>query len=555
MEDAAIYARGIRARLPEVLGRMDRDRFSPTHGCMDRTFWAWKFTDFAGARFQEGLCALSYAWSGALGDDELAHNERLLDWIAGGFTWWRRIQHASGVLDEAYPFEASLAATAFTGHYLGEARGFLDGALPPAVEAEFREGMALAGRWLVDNDETHGFLSNHLSAAATALLHAWRVTGEDLYEHRARHFLQRILDHQSDEGWYDEYGGADPGYQTHGSYYLARAAELTDDAALAASLRASLDRACAFLAHCVHPDRSLGGEYASRNTQTYYPAAFEMLACDSGSAAWIADEMRPAVESLSAAGLGSVDAWNLFPLLNNAVFAHRAVVGRARPVAAPAPPAPEDVHFPGAGLVRIRRERYDAIVGTHKGGVVKVFDNRTRTLAFSDCGYVGRLKGGARFSSQWLEPGREVEVATDSVRVTGRFYQTSRPVMRPLEFGLFRLFSCTVGRWPAMARWVKGLLVKALIHKKRELDLSLERRIRFLDDGIAIDDALRGGLGERIDELVRGDAFTTIHMGSSRYFVPHELEPARVEPAEFLDPVPADRLAAGVTRSARVRLG
>ncbi|MCH8150116.1 MAG: CoA transferase, partial [Planctomycetes bacterium] len=182
-----------------------------------------------------------------------------------------------------------------------------------------------AGNWLCVHDERHGFLSNHLAAAAGALAHAHRICGHSRFEDRGRHFLGKILDHQSDEGWFDEYGGADPGYQTHGSFYLARYLDLTG----AGELIDSLKRSFAFLAHFVHADGSLGGEYASRNTQTYYPAALEMMADRSEGAKWIAETMRPSVATLAAAGLGSVDAYNYFPLLNNAVFAYLACMTRA----------------------------------------------------------------------------------------------------------------------------------------------------------------------------------------------------------------------------------
>jgi hypothetical protein len=268
-----VYLDAIRRNAVRVLGLMDREPLSPTRGCMDRTFWAWKFTDFPGARFQEGLCALSFLNAAGFDGNPYHGSPILRSWIAGGFDFWAAIQRRAGDFDEAYPLERSFAATAFTSFYLSEAWSFLEGDLPAATADRFKAALAKAGSWLTRNDETHGFLSNHLAAAAAALQHAYRITGEDRFERRARYFLERILDHQSGEGWYDEYGGADPGYQTHGSFYLARYLELNPDP----DLRDSLERASRFLAHFVHPDRSIGGEYASRNTQTYYPAAFEML--------------------------------------------------------------------------------------------------------------------------------------------------------------------------------------------------------------------------------------------------------------------------------------
>lgn len=537
-----VYARALREHVAPVLSLLDREEHSRTRGCLDRTFWAWKFTDFPGARFQEGLCFLAFLHAAPVAP-AYRGNENLARWIAGGFDFWCGIQRPSGDFDEAYPWERSLAATAFTTFYLSEAWGFAAEALPAATRERFVRAVARAGDWLTRNDETHGVLSNHLAAAAGALLHAHRITGEARFETRAWHFLRRILDHQSSEGWYEEYGGADPGYQTHGSFYLERCLELTGDASLAESL----DRSYRFLAHFVHPDGSLGGEYTSRNTQTYYPAAFEMAAPRSGSAAWIAERMRPSVASLAAAGLGSVDLYNRFPLLNNTVFAYRALARGATP-AKPEPPSeqPGEIHFPSAGLLVVRRPAYDLYVGLHKGGVVKVFDRRRGRLALSDCGYVGRLRGGAVISSQWVDPQRPIEIGPGSVALEGRFSQVSRPVMDPWRFVAFRLVSLVLGRIPRVATWVKALLVRVLIYRRKDVPLALRRCIRFSEAGVDLEDRLRREGALDVEELCQDDVFTTIHMGSSRYFLPQELlasgaplgpEERRVDPSALADGV------------------
>ena len=74
-----------------------------------------------------------------------------------------------------------------------------------------------------------------------------------------------------------------------------------------------------------------------------------------------------------------------------------------------------------------------------------------------------------------------------------------------------------------MSYWLKAVLVKVLIYRKRRLDLKFKRRISLKPNAITIRDDLQGSIGDRIETLSRVDFFTTIHMGSSRYFVPNEL--------------------------------
>lgn len=77
-------------------------------------------------------------------------------------------------------------------------------------------------------DEYHAFISNHLATVAVALYKWHALTGESV-EKRGREILDRILKHQSEEGWYEEYGGADPGYQSLCTYYLADLHRLRPD--------------------------------------------------------------------------------------------------------------------------------------------------------------------------------------------------------------------------------------------------------------------------------------------------------------------------------------
>ncbi len=534
-----VYLDIIKKESYKTLSLMDREVLSPTLGCMDRTYWAWKFTDFPGARFQEGLCILSFLYSTNFEGNNYYHNPKLLQWISTGFEFWMDIQDPSGYLNEAYPFERSLAATAFTSFYLSEAWNFLDGELKDNVGDRFKHALELAGDWLIKNDETHGFLSNHLAAAAAALYHCYIITGNDRFEKRSKYFIQRILDHQSAEGWYDEYGGPDPGYQTHGSFYLARYLEISEDP----HVKESLDRSLSFLAHFIHPDGSLGGEYASRNTQTYYPAAFEMMSGDNGSAHWIASKLLSSVQDLSAAGLGSVDAYNYFPLLNNYVFAYLSTLKKVYRSSLPVEPQQNKkiLNFPEAGLLKVRTKRYDLFVGISKGGVLKGFDRKTNRLILNDCGYIGKLKDGTQISSQWCDNNRKLEVTPNEILVEGVFYKINRTVFKSISFLVFRAFNLTFGRVPGISSWLKSKLVNTLIYKKHDLKIKFVRKIKLFNDKITVQDHIQGDDVKNIENIRWADVFTTIHMGSSRYFLPNELEQfnftEKMEPELNLDQI------------------
>jgi hypothetical protein len=110
--------------------------------------------------------------------------------------------------------------------------------------------------------------------------------------------------------------------------------------------------------------------------------------------------------------------------------------------------------------------------------------------------------------------------------------------MTPLHFLGFRLFSLTIGRAASVGRWLKRQLVKVLVYRRRPLQVSFRRSIDFQDDRIVITDDFKGVDGLTLRYLRSAREFTTIHMGSSRYFINNALDrlpPAVPGPVE-LDP-------------------
>jgi hypothetical protein len=100
---------------------------------------------------------------------------------------------------------------------------------------------------------------------------------------------------------------------------------------------------------------------------------------------------------------------------------------------------------------------------------------------------------------------------------------------------------------------LKKLLVKVLIYRKRSLGLGLKRRIVLDEESITVEDRIQGTIGEGIETLRWVDVFTTIHMGSSRYFVPNDLKRWQGEEPGGSDEVDVTRLAEGVSIRRTVR--
>lgn len=491
---------------------LDTNPLSPTRGSLSRTHWAWKFDDFPYPRLQEGLYALCRLHDLEGDDNPFYQSAALRKWIPWAFDYWVSRQHRHGCFDEAYPNEQSFAATAFTGFYCASAYLLWKDRLDAPVRERVEKALEKAGDWLATNDETHGVLSNHLAAAVAALQIMAEVCNQPSFSARARYFLHRIFDHQSDEGWMEEYGGADVGYGTHAFFYLADYWRRTKcDETLQA-----LHRFAGFLSHFIHPDGTVGGEYASRDTEFFFPAGFEIMAPVCPTSAGIAQEMHEAIAERRVCGVWAMDVFNIFPMFNNLFFAMDAFQDdrKAEPVAWRRERFTQ--HFQEAGILVVNEPAYYAIIGFSKGGAVSLFDKDKRTQACRHSGLIATRDNDIFTSQSHVSP-PVCDVLTEGrkFRLAVPWKHVDVPVPSPALFLLFRLFTLTVSRFAAASRWLKRRMVRVLITKTRNPGVVHSRHLEVTEDGISIEDTIE--FPWRPTTVMACGHFSTIHMGSARY--------------------------------------
>ena len=361
-----------------------------------------------------------------------------------------------------------------------------------------------------------------LNVGSSAFASAGELLHSAAYGQRAEQILDGILARQSPDGWYAEYGGPDPGYESLGISYLASYWKRTRSARLLESLRRSVE----FYSHFVHPDGSVGGVYGSRHTQLYFPAGFETLSAEIPQAAAIARFMREHLSRRNVVTPASVDAENLAVLVENYLDACRE---NSQPAAGALPALPcegmENVrHFAGCGIAVAGSPRYFAVVNRAKGGVCRVFDKRTATLAYEDAGYLVRA-GGKLWTSQRLQAGPLRSAGdTNEAACTAPFTEVRPEASTPVRFLLFRLASLTLFRNVRLGAWLRRQIVARLITASRKGPLRLERRVRFGGDEIHFSDRIEMERPMAVGAVEIARSFTAIHMGSSRYYHPAELE-------------------------------
>ncbi len=507
-----------KAACRRLLGEVDRDPLSPTRGCFDRRYWAWKLADMPEATLQRNVFALGW-WRDRLDPREGVSRDLLTDTLLAGLRYAAAIQHADGSFDQAFPNEHSFGATAFLLFDLGRAAGQV------SDDAQDRDRIAAddlcrrAAGFLCTHDERHGFIANHMAGAAAALTLV-ADKGEPRAQARADQLLERVLASQSVEGWFPEYGGADPGYQSLCLYYLAWIYRRRPDS----RLRDALGRAVEFLSWFAHPGGSFGGEYGSRRTALLHAGGFALLRAEYPQADAMARFAERAIVAGRAPTLADIDSGNVAPLFMSyaALADHPAALGSS-PALLPFELPHAARSFSGAGLAVQSTDRYFAVLGASNGGVLKIFRQPDGACIGDDGGYAAVLADGRIATTQvphgratWSLDGAHADVRTP-------FCLLQRELPTPWRFVLVRLFGLVIAWLPPVLQtfcreWFKRALVTRLIAGSRTVPIVLERRVAFMADAVKVDDVVRATRPLRVTRLERGAPFVGIHMASARYY-------------------------------------
>lgn len=510
------YIKEIRNNLPRLLALIDRDLTSSSYGFGDRYYWAWGLIDFGNATFQGMVNGLARLWCGGLWPYETS-KDTFLERIDSLYKGVDALTRNDGSLEEAFPNEGSFCVTALVAYDLLVALDLLKNQIDPIRQLKWEKIIRPLIEYLLKSRETHAIISNHLATAAAALARWHLLTGDEAAERRSLELLNDVLLHQSPEGWFREYQGADPGYQSFCTVYLADLYKLRPDW----PIREALQRSVQFLWHFAHPDGSFGGVYGSRCTRYYCPAGILALAEEIPEAAVLAEYMATSVANHSVVTLSSIDEPNLIPFFNSYCWA--AVIDaqqvllhpRAREsILLPAlDPEPLQKLYQEAGLFIDRGFDHYSIIATGKGGVVYHFEKGGKTVI--DAGIVIRNKSGHFGSSQGLSQ-MQLNEEDGILRVDAVISQMPKKLPKPWQFLLLRMFCVTVFKIPSIRERVKQILVHMLITGVKSWPLKNSRIIK-LGKNIEILDEITLPDGYEIIET-SGREFIGIHMASQGYW-------------------------------------
>lgn len=522
------YWPAVRDAMPRLLGAMDREPLSPTVGSFDRDHWAWKFRDLPINMLQAGLLPLTWAWSHPRPDNPWFGSDAVRGWIVGGVEAILARQHANGAFDTVGPYTQDHGVTLAMGHLLATVVSGLRASAPESLRQRTADALTRAVHFAARSSEDYAFISNHQALFALAWQRMGTFLGDRACAERGAATVDAILAHQSADGWFAEYGGPDPGYESLGLHYLAQYAAEAPHGALSAAM----ERALAFHAWMVQPDGGLSPVVGSRHTVQWYPSGFELLAETSAVARGTAEFLRARLHRGAMVTPATVDTHNLPILLHSYCLASdcMSVVSADLPRLGAEPPCTraatsETRFFPASGVTVASTPHYHAVVALGRGGTISVVAKDDARLAYEDAGYVAESAAdGSRWASSFQGMASEGQFAGQQAIAEAVFSRARQEVLTPWKFVVLRLLNLTAFRSVTLGAFLRRMIIARLVTGRERGPLALRRTVDFTDDRIVLTDSVRWVDGVvRLGRLVRPRAFTGVHMGSSRYYHPRDL--------------------------------
>lgn len=508
-----VYLNEVLPAVPYILSCLDRDPLSPSCGSFDRRYWGWKYKDFSDATLQCAVMPLIRLWQLRHPDNPYYQSQVLRRWIDSAIASLIGLQRTDGCFDQCYPNEGAVGVVfdVFEAYELYD-KVFGD-TLPSDQRNVQRRAMRRAADMCLKRDETHGEIANHFAQYAYIAFLMARQFGAEEFNVLARRFLDRTLRLQSKEGWFQEYVGADPGYETRTLHYLAKIRREFGETELIEPIRKTIG---GFLLPCLHPDGTLGGVHGSRNTSLCYPLAFEIMTPEIPEAALMAQAIRGCLSSQAGVGIMALDLDNRLRLMSSYLESHEVFSECGPATKLPWQEKSRSGWFPSTGIRVEVRPRYYFIANLRKGGVYRLYGKDPERLLASDTGYAIEDEGGRRYCSN-LDMSSQSSVVEEGVfELNGLFHLTLHENLKTWQFFTLRFLAATFLRFSWLGERFRRFVAARLFLRRQARKTQFTRRISLSETEIVVTDVLRGVAGMR--RIVLTTLSTPMHMASSKYF-------------------------------------
>lgn len=505
-----VYLEQALSALPKIASMIDLNYVSTSKGVMDRDYWAWAIKDFPNGTFQGAVNGLSIL-NKLQPDNYISKDIDEIKLINTIIMATELCMNKDGSLNEAFPNEHSWCTTGLVAYDLLTTLKRLRPKTTPAMQSDWLKIISKLIGYVENNTETHGFISNHLLTNANALLLWSELVGDTKYEIMAKKILKKVLNSGKNEGWFMEYGGADPGYQTISMNYLANILDLHKDWVAPNVVEHSLQ----FLLNFANPDGSFAGAIGSRQTGLYFPAGIVKLAKLHEFASSLEVKMQENIREQKVVSLANMDNGNFVHLFNN--YCEAANV-RFENQSNYSKPEEFTNYYPGAGILVKSTPSQRIIISAQKGGIVQVFENGN---SYTDHGLILLRNNKFIATTQGNYNNNIVLLNDEKIRIKLSFNKINIKKPNPYHFLILRVLSLTLFKNKKARELFKRIVVKRLILSNRKFKFDVVREVS-LNGNVNIVDKYEIPKKYRIEANV--GVFTTSHMASSGYWIQQDFK-------------------------------
>lgn len=515
-------------RCHALLSLADRTPYSPNYGCFDRAFWQYKIKDFPSGMSQEALYPLALALqSGLFPGLTLESRREMQELLNAAALLSLRQQHRNGSIDDYFPFEQAAGATAFSLFAILAALELGALHLPEHADVRIRRRL----HWLASHCES-GRLSNHEALISLTLAMAGSYFTDQGWLDQAACRCQRLLGWRSSEGWFEEYGGFDVGYETltfSCLFELSRRLPLMTE-----RLAGVLSAQAAAILTAVEPDGCLGGELFSRGTWNCFSHGLLEYALDQGGDL-LGDVLRILSSRFVDAPIVVRDDYVIqhhlwsdlraLALLSSFAEQSSGVVLSAASSAGSGTSLGVALErsLPEAGHFWIRHGALTTHVSVRLGGAFRLY--RHGSFLVQETQNAVRLTGGR--ARAWV-----AHAQTPSLRwmwesptmlvVEGSLTAYQAQTMTTVKLVVLRLLMACGGRfWPD---GIRRLMQKMLINARSDISRTFRRCFHFSEEALIVIDAYRLPGREVLGADICPTGFSSFrHVVMSRMFHPYAL--------------------------------
>jgi hypothetical protein len=498
------YIHYILENAPRVLTQIDRDPDSRTFGDCDRNHWHLSIRDFSSGILQQSALTLALLFTVDFEENPYYKNSNVKLWAVGCVQYWANIQLRDGSFNEYYPHEHGFPPTAFSLFAICETYKILH-----MEDTNVLKAIAKASAFLLKHEEKNAL--NQAWASVAALYSSYTLLNHNTILTKLEEKVVSLIAQQSSEGWFLEHGGADIGYLSVTLDMMAEYYWMSRDN----QVKVAIDKAVEFYQYFIHPDKTIGGEYASRKTTNCLPNGFQVAALkgniiaanilktlysdnsfmnsidDRYLAHYVAHSFLRALEKDLESDNCLLDHNNILPHFRN--FGH-------------------EMYFKHAGLLSKKTNCYSAFVGVRKGGILKVFSKNKEMLV--NCGYRIHNNDNKILVTNWQFEEFTAECYPCVVFVSGRMKSISQKVTNPIiNLGL-RISSFVFGKK------INTLLKKILILNDRLSSAEFSRKIVFDEESVFVEDHIKAPFQF---SLIKASNMSMRVVASGKYFMPSDL--------------------------------